>query len=50
LRIVGAYTSIDFPAATGKHAIAINPEGAIVGTYTDANKVTHGFLAVPDRE
>ena len=50
LRIAGAYTSIDFPAAIGKHAIAINPAGAIVGTYTDTNNVTHGLLAVPDRE
>jgi len=50
LRIAGAYTSIDFPAAIGKHSIAINPAGTIVGTYTDTNNVTHGFFAVPDRE
>ena len=47
LRIAGAYTSIDFPAAIGTHAQGINPAGAIVGIYTDTNKVTHGFLAVP---
>ena len=32
----------------GTYAIAINPEGAIAGTYIDKDNVMHGFLRSPD--
>jgi hypothetical protein len=31
----------------GTQPLANNDEGAIVGTYTDANVVPHGFLRTP---
>ncbi len=38
-------TSFDVPGAVnGTLAFAINPAGAITGTYFDANFVPHGFL------
>lgn len=27
--------------------MGVNPEGAIVGQYTDTKGLTHGFLAAP---
>jgi uncharacterized membrane protein len=36
----------DFPFATATWAWDMNPSGEIVGQYTDAAKVTHGFLLV----
>jgi len=49
LRTDNEYKTINFPAAIGTHEFGINAGDAIVGTYTDINMVTHGFLAVPAR-
>lgn len=38
------YTSIDVPGAVATQAFGINNAGDIVGSYTDANTQTHGFL------
>jgi uncharacterized membrane protein len=37
------YTPIDYPGAITTDASGINSSGEIVGTYTDANSVGHGF-------
>jgi probable HAF family extracellular repeat protein len=39
----GSYETIDVAGATGTRAFGINPQGDIVGSYTEAGK-THGFL------
>ncbi len=39
------FSTIDDPSGSqGNFAFGINSSGAIVGRYTDANSVTHGFL------
>jgi probable HAF family extracellular repeat protein len=40
----GTFTTIDVPGATGTNVTGINPRGDIVGQYTDADGVEHGFL------
>jgi probable HAF family extracellular repeat protein len=40
----GHFTNIDYPDATYTSAIGINPRGDIVGGYTLADNVNHGFL------
>src|SRR5262245_31916743 len=37
------FTTIDVPGATGTQASGINPPGVIVGNYTDASAMIHGF-------
>lgn len=37
------YTSIDVPGAISTDASGINSSGEIVGTYTDASNIVHGF-------
>jgi hypothetical protein len=39
----GTFERIDVPGATGTRAFGNNPQGDIVGSYTDASG-THGFL------
>ena len=41
------FITIDVPGATSTEASGINPEGQIVGNYTDAAGTLHGFVAVP---
>jgi hypothetical protein len=41
------FQTIDFSGSTGTRAIGINNTGQIVGDYSDANGVRHGFLAMP---
>jgi hypothetical protein len=43
----GACTTTCFPFQ-GTFAASINPKGEILGVYTDANNVNHGFLRVSD--
>ena len=43
------FTTIDFPDGTGTQAWAINPRGDIVGSYTLADKSSHGFLVSGER-
>src|SRR5262249_58626387 len=38
------FMTIDVPGATATEASGINPEGAIVGNFTDASAVVHGFV------
>jgi uncharacterized membrane protein len=38
------FITLDFPGATATEASGINPEGQIVGDYTDASGVVHGFV------
>jgi hypothetical protein len=40
----GDYTFFDPPGAVSSTASTVNPSGAVVGTYTDSNGVTHGYL------
>jgi uncharacterized membrane protein len=40
----GAYTTLDFPAATATQANAINDSGSIVGSYLDAALAGHAYL------
>src|SRR5713101_8017785 len=42
------FTPIDFPGAASTQAWGINNRGDIVGTYTLADKSTHGFLLASD--
>jgi probable HAF family extracellular repeat protein len=44
LRYHGTFTTIDFPGATFTFAGGNNPEGEVVGAYTDTTNVTHAFL------
>src|SRR5437016_6025769 len=39
-----SFTTFDFSGAIGTSPSSINPQGAITGSYTDANFVMHGFL------
>jgi len=39
-----AFTTIDAPNSTNTYVMANNASGDVVGYYTDANKVYHGFL------
>ena len=41
--LADTYTPIDFPGALTTDASGINSRGEIVGTYTDAGNVVHGF-------
>ena len=43
----GTFTIFDPPESKGTITTAINLEGAITGTYFDANNVGHGFLRIP---
>jgi len=43
----GSYTPIDVPGAVQTVPYGINDAGDIVGYYTDARDVEHGFLATP---
>jgi len=40
----GVITGFDPPGAVSSTASTVNPSGAIVGAYADANGVTHGYL------
>jgi uncharacterized membrane protein len=40
----GTFTTIDVPNATSTNVTGINPRGDIVGQYTSADRVDHGFL------
>jgi hypothetical protein len=40
----GVFTGFDPPGAVSSTASTVNPSGRIVGAYTDANGVTHGYL------
>ena len=40
---IGVFESIDKPGATGTRAMGINPQGDIVGSYTDPTG-THGYV------
>jgi uncharacterized membrane protein len=42
----GEFNTFDYPGATFTGATAISPNGDIVGRYSDANNVFHGFLLV----
>jgi hypothetical protein len=42
--VSGAGTGVN----QGTFPVAINPKGAITGTYVDSNNVSHGFLRAPD--
>jgi hypothetical protein len=51
----GTLVSFDAPGAgttdpsfPGTYAVSINPAGAIVGMYTDANSLSHGFVRASD--
>jgi probable HAF family extracellular repeat protein len=46
----GTVSSPHCAPGCGTNAYAINAKGVIVGTYTDANVVPHGFLRFPDGE
>jgi hypothetical protein len=40
----GTFTTIDVPGSIDTRVIGINPQGDMVGQYTDAVRVNHGFL------
>ena len=40
----GRYTTIDVPGATATIAVSVNDFGVVVGVYTDAKGVSHGFI------
>ena len=40
----GRYTTIDVPGATATNAISVNDFGVVVGSYTDTQGVSHGFI------
>jgi uncharacterized membrane protein len=42
----GLWNTFDYPGATFTGATAISPNGDIVGRYSDANNVFHGFILV----
>ena len=41
---LGTYTTIDVPGATATNAISVNDFGVVVGSYTDTQGVSHGFI------
>ena len=41
--VADTYTSIDVPGAISTDPSGINSSGEIVGTYTDASNIVHGF-------
>lgn len=41
------YVTADYPGSNGCFAGGITNKGHLAGSYTDADNVTHGFLAVP---
>ena len=43
------FTTIDFPGGAGTQAWAINPRGAMVGSYTFVDKSSHGFVVSGER-
>jgi len=43
----GAITTFDVPGSSSTFAFEINPEGAIIGSYSDASGVFHGFMRLP---
>ena len=43
IAVADTYTSIDVPGAISTDASGINSSGEIVGTYTDARDIVHGF-------
>ena len=43
----GSITVIDVPGAHDTGAIGINNSGQIVGFFTEASGISHGFLATP---
>src|SRR6516225_4659252 len=40
----GNYITIDVPGAAATFAISVNDFGVVVGSYTDAQGVSHGFI------
>ena len=40
----GRFATIDFPGALATLAFGINPQGEVVGPYTDSSGNGHGFL------
>lgn len=42
------FTTFDPPGSAGTSPVSINPAGQIVGSYFDADFVTHGFLRATD--
>jgi len=43
----GVYTTIDVPGETNTGVFSINAQGEIVGSYDDADGVTHGYVGTP---
>jgi uncharacterized membrane protein len=43
----GAFTSFDFPGASGTIVFGINDDGKVVGTYENPDGTFHGFLRNP---
>jgi hypothetical protein len=46
----GTFTSFDFPSAQATTKCGVNPQGDIVGTYTNESNRGHGFLATRGAE
>ena len=46
----GVFSLIDVPGASSTHVFGINNLGQIVGTYTENDGSSHGFLATPISE
>ena len=44
LAFADGFTTIDPPGALSSKVYGINPQGDIVGQYTDTGGKTHGFL------
>jgi hypothetical protein len=42
------YATFDPPASQGTSPVSINPAGQIVGSYSDSNFATHGFVRATD--
>jgi hypothetical protein len=40
----GTFTTFDVPGALTISPVSINPEGAITGSYSEANRVPHSFF------
>jgi hypothetical protein len=40
----GTFFTLDFPGATSTQAFGLNNEDDVVGAYTDAAGLTHGFI------
>jgi len=46
----GTFTTFDPPGSVDTYPTGMNAEGVVVGNYSKASGIEHGFLRPPDRK